>query len=69
MSSHESLAQPAVNTGGHAVGSTARDMDFERRWAAWVARGARQNRAADRKFVLLLVAIAIVAMVYGFFPR
>lgn len=70
MSSHQSLAQPAVSTGGHPVGSTARDMDFERRWAVWVARGARHDRAADRNFALLLAGIAIVAvLLYGFLPR
>ena len=41
----------------------ARDEDFEKRWAAWVARGRVHDQRVRRRFVVAAGVIAIGAAI------
>jgi hypothetical protein len=46
------------------------DPDFDTRWAAWLARGAAHERAVRRRFVIIVPAALVVAVVvYALFTR
>ena len=57
---NESTALVLANTSGSAV-ATARDADFEARWAAWRAPGIAHERAVRRKLVLVAGVAGILA--------
>jgi hypothetical protein len=40
-----------------------REPDFDARWAAWLARGAAQDRALGRRSAFVLPAVLVVAVV------
>jgi len=47
-----------------------RDSDLDARWAAWLARGAANDRAVRRRFLTLGPAVFIAAgVVYLIFMR
>jgi hypothetical protein len=47
-----------------------RDLDFDARWAAWLARGAAHDRAVRRRFVTFApAAFAVAVFVYLWFVR
>lgn len=39
------------------------DADFERRWAAWQARGKAHERAVHRRLFILAPAAAVAAVI------
>jgi hypothetical protein len=47
-----------------------RDVDFDARWAAWLARGAAHDRAVRRRVVIVLpAAIAVAIVVFAWLAR
>ncbi len=40
-----------------------RDPEFDARWAAWLERGAAHERSVRRRFVILVPAAFVVALV------
>src|SRR5437016_1451198 len=69
---NESTAVGLASTSGHSAVGTARDADFEARWAAWRTRGIAHERAVRRKLVLVAgvagIIAAAVAIAYALLP-
>ena len=59
---NEPTAVVLASTSGHSAVATARDADFEARWAAWRAPGIAHERAVRRKLVLVVGVAGIIAM-------
>jgi hypothetical protein len=55
--------RPSAPAGFTAVPPANADVDFNRRWAAWQARGLAHDRVVRQRFlvVILIGAIAIAA--------
>jgi hypothetical protein len=68
MVSSEALTQLPVEPASHAPSRVALDVDFERRWTAWVARGRVHEQSARRRgFVVGAAALLMgAAIAYAF---
>jgi hypothetical protein len=38
------------------------EVDFERRWAAWQARGLAHDRVARQRFIVVAILMAAIAL-------
>ena len=56
---NEPVVELPTTAPSHGVPLVADDGEFERRWAAWVARGRVHERRVRRRFVVAAAAIAI----------
>ena len=57
-------AVPAIAARHQRASTTAAESsDFDRRWAAWQARGAARDRAFRRKMAVVAPILVIVAVV------
>lgn len=63
----EALTRLPVDAASHAAPFVALDVDFEKRWTAWVARGRVHEQHARRSFVFGAAVLLIgAAMAYAF---
>ena len=69
MVSLEALTQLPVDAASHAAPLVAPDVDFEKRWTAWVARERVHEQRAQRSFVLAAAVLLMGAAVAYAFVR
>jgi hypothetical protein len=63
----DTLRQIPINPASHAAPLVALDVDFEKRWTAWIARGRVHEQRARRGFVVGAAALLVgVAIAYAF---
>jgi hypothetical protein len=61
------LTQLPIDPPSHAAPLVALDVDFEKRWTAWVVRGRVHEQRAQRRFVVGVAAFLMgAAIVYAF---
>ena len=67
MISSETLTQLPVDPASHAAPLVALDIDFERRWTVWVAKGRVRDQNAQHSFVIgAAVLLMGAAIAYAF---
>jgi hypothetical protein len=63
----DALRRLPVDPTSHAAPLVALDVDFERRWAAWEARGRVHEQRARRRFSIGAAALLMgAAIIYAF---
>jgi hypothetical protein len=67
MARSDTLTQLPIDPSSHAAPLVALDVDFEKRWTAWVARGRVHEQRARRRFVVGVAALLTgAAVIYAF---
>jgi hypothetical protein len=67
MITSETLTQLPVAPASRAAPLVALDIDFERRWTAWVAKGRVREQNAQHSFVIAAAVLLIgAAIAYAF---
>jgi hypothetical protein len=67
MVTSDTLTQLPIDPASRAAPLVALDVDFEKRWTAWVVRGRVHEQRARRRFVVGVAAFLMgVAIVYAF---
>ena len=60
---NEPVAELRTAATVHAAPLVARDGDFEKRWAAWIAGRSLHEQRVGRRFVVATAVVAITAAI------
>ena len=67
MVSSATLTQLPIDSASHAAPLVTLDVDFEKRWTAWVVRGRVHEQRARRRFVVGVATLLMgTAIIYAF---
>jgi len=67
MISSDTLTRLPIDPASHAAPLVALDVDFEKRWTAWVVRGRVHEQRGRRRFVVGVAALLMgAAIIYAF---
>jgi hypothetical protein len=69
MVSGDALRRLPVNPTSRVAPLVALDVDFEKRWRAWVGRGRVHEQRAQRRFSVGAAAVVIGAVIVYAFVR